>query len=327
MRLLFGGDAMLGRGVNEIIHRYGADYPLACLAPLAREADVFCVNLECAITARRARYAGPPKAFYFRGDPPAADALAAAAVGVVSLANNHALDAGADGLADTLQALDQRGIAHAGAGMDLAAASRAAELVRRGRRLGMLAYCDHQPDFAAGPRRPGIRYVDLLHPATAGAVAAEVAALAARVDDVVVALHWQPNWAPVVAPVYRSLAGRLVAAGARIIWGHSPHHFQGVERIGSSVVLYSCGDLVTDYAVDPEFRNDRQVLFQVDLGAGGVESVSAVPIELDFGRVRQAGPEARAWIRNRLTELCTSMGSEVVSGASTIPQAIFITRA
>ena len=98
VHLLFGGDTMLGRKVNEVIHREGPAYPLAALASVTRAADLFLVNLECAITARDLRYSGPEKAFYFRADPVAAETLRLAGIDLVSLANNHALDADYDGL-------------------------------------------------------------------------------------------------------------------------------------------------------------------------------------------------------------------------------------
>ncbi len=311
LRLLFGGDAMLGRGVNEAIRSAGPAHPLAPLWPVTRAADLFCANLECALTAQDLRYGGPPKAFYFRADPPAAETLRLAGVGLVSLANNHALDADFDGLRDTLRLLDEKGIAYAGAGENLEAASRPARLRVGGRRLGCLAYCDHQDDFAAGVDRPGIRYVDLSSPATPAAMAREVEALAGQVDHVVVALHWQHNWVSRVAPSYRSLARVLIEAGARILWGHSPHHFQGVEWMGRGVVLYAGGSLVDDYAVKPAFRNDLGLLFEVVVRRRAVARVRAFPLAIVEAQARPAHGEALRWIVARFESMCEEVGSRV----------------
>lgn len=311
VRLLLGGDTMLGRKVNEAIAIRGTSYPFESLVERTRAADLFFVNLECAITPHDTRYAGPEKAFYFRADPHAIEVLQHVGADLVSLANNHALDAGDQGLADTLDALDEAGIAHAGAGSTLAAASRPAIVEHGDVRIGVLAYCDHQADFAAGPDAPGIRYVDVDAPETGEMLAEEVAALRPDVDCLVVALHWQPNWAPYIEPAYRTLAGRLVAAGADVVWGHSPHHFQGVEWIGDSVVLYSTGDLVDDYAVDPTYRNDRQLLFEVTLTAERVERVRAFPLVLDVARTMPAGAEAREWITRRFAQFCRQVDSRI----------------
>ena len=116
MRLLLGGDTMLGRKVDETVAVRGPDYPLEAIFHLTHDADLFFVNLECAITPKRLRYRGPPKAFYFRADPRAIDTLTGAGVRLVSLANNHALDADLAGLEDTVALLEAAGIASRGRG-------------------------------------------------------------------------------------------------------------------------------------------------------------------------------------------------------------------
>jgi poly-gamma-glutamate synthesis protein (capsule biosynthesis protein) len=126
-----------------------------------------------------------------------------------------------------------------------------------------------------------------------------------------VSCHWQHNWAPRIDEQYRALATSLVNAGARIVWGHSPHHFQGVEWIGESVVLYSTGDLLNDYAVDPSLRNNCQLLFELTLDGKGVRSLRALPLELDFGRTRPAGPGAASWIERRFRTACRDLGTRV----------------
>ncbi len=311
--ILFGGDVMLGRGVNAMVRKEGPAHPFGPLHAVTRRADLFLANLECAIAPGRQRYSGPPKAFYFRADPVGVDVLTHAGVGLVSLANNHALDADRAGLRDTLALLDKCHIAHAGAGADLEAARCPAITVISGVRFGVLSCCDHQADFAAGQSRPGIWYLDLEEPAAQLPMLDAVEALAEQVDHVIVAVHWQPNWAPVVAEGYRRLARRLVEAGARVVWGHSPHHFQGVELIGDGVALYSTGDLVTDYAVDRAYRNDRQLLFEISLCDAVVTRVRAFPIELAYGQTRPAARAVRGWIESRFEDMCRQVGSRVVA--------------
>lgn len=311
LRLLLGGDAMLGRGVDEAIARHGIDRPLAGLRTFLAGADLFAVNLECAITAADTWYRGPAKAFYFRARPPAAELLHRAGVGLCTLANNHALDAGPEGLLDTLRLLRAQGIASAGAGPDADAAWAPARLEVAGQRLGVLACCDHQADFAAGPRTPGIAYLDLTDPAQVDALLARVRSLAVAVDHAIVSLHWQPNWVPAVTADYQSLARRLVEAGARLVWGHSPHHFLGVQWFGASAVLYSTGGLIDDYAVDAEFRNDRQLLFEISLAPERVERVRALPLRLELARTGPAAGADRRWIMRRFTAQCAEHASRV----------------
>lgn len=302
---------MLGRGVNDAIRRYGPAYPFRHLRPLLQSTDLRLVNLECAITTGRKRYAGPPKAFYFLAEPAAAESLALAGVDFVSLANNHTLDADSSGLADTLHILGIHKIAHAGAGINLEQAREAAVLAVNGLRLAIFSCCDHQQDFAAGPARAGIWHVDIEAPERVEMLAARISRFARDFDHVIVAFHWMPNWVSEISPQYRSLAGRLVDAGATLIWGHSPHHFQGVEWMGDRAVLYSTGGLIDDYAVEPEYRNDCELIFAVQLDKTGVVSVRAYPIQLEYGYTQPAAAEHRAWIRTRFAQMCTCLGSRV----------------
>ncbi|HSM10257.1 MAG TPA: CapA family protein [Lysobacter sp.] len=313
LRLLLGGDVMLGRGVAPVLEALGPAYPLEALSRLIADADLFFVNLECALSARQQRFAGAAKAFYFRAGPDAVRALTAAGVDLVTLANNHVLDADVAGLTDTLAILAQHGIASVGAGADLAAASEVRAMECRGWRLGVLAVCDHQADFAAAQDRPGIHYLDLEDARSRRRLVERVRAEAPRFDHLVVSLHWLPNWVPSIPPLYRRLAGELVDAGARVLWGHSPHHILGTQWWPRAVALYSTGDLIDDYALDLHFRNDRQLLYLLELGEGRVARVIAYPLGLRFGRAEPADADVRRWIEAWLRDACAALGSEVIA--------------
>lgn len=313
IKLLLGGDAMLGRLVGKAIERYGPAYPLAPVASLMRSADLTIANLECAITACRQPWQGPPKAFYFGAPPAAIDTLTHAGVGLVSLANNHIFDFGAAGLADTLQLLDAAGIAHAGAGADLAAATRPAHAIRRGLVFGMAAFCDHQADFAAGKHRPGMAYLDLDDEAAATAQlrAALQGLLAQGVEWPILSLHWGPNftWRP--SARFRRLAAAAAAMGWKLVYGHSAHVFHGIEIIAGTPVLYAAGDLVDDYRIDPTFRNDRQLLFELTVSRGGVEQIMLHPITIARGQAGPAGAGEHAAIIGHMARLCAELGTHL----------------
>lgn len=315
MRMLLGGDVMLGRLMSDWLLREGRS-PFTAVQPWLERADLVGVNLECAITARETWYEGPPKAFMFKALPAAARILKEAGIRVVSLANNHALDAGEPGLADTLRLLDEQGIAHAGAGMTLEEASRPALLDSPAGRVAVLAYCNHQPDFAATPRKPGIRYLALDDPDVALAeIRQDLGRVRQSADWIVLSFHWQPNWAPSVTAEIRHLAHGCIREGAHVIWGHSPHHFQGVELFEHGGIVYSAGDFVDDYAVDPGFRNDRQLLFTVTLAEQALWEIEALPVEILHGSVMPAEQKARDWIAQRFVRACGELGVQPAANA------------
>jgi poly-gamma-glutamate synthesis protein (capsule biosynthesis protein) len=320
LRLLLGGDAMLGRLVGDAMLREGADYPLGAVSPLLRGADLAVANLECAICEPAERWHGVPKAFYFRAPPAAGQALGDAGVKLVSLANNHILDYDVQGLLETLRILDAHGIAHAGAGADLDAALAPAIVERDGVRIGMAAFCDHQADFAASPAHPGMAWLDLHDEAAAiDAFARALAPLrAAGVRWPILSLHWGPNMVSEPSNRQRRLARAAIEAGWKIVYGHSAHVFQGVELYEDCPILYATGGLVDDYAVDPAFRNDHQLLFELQLGDDALARIVMHPLFIRRCRVFPANSAQRAWIVERMRGLCAGLGTDVDADGETL---------
>jgi poly-gamma-glutamate synthesis protein (capsule biosynthesis protein) len=311
LRLLFGGDVMLGRLVGEAMLREGPDYPLGAVSALLHAADLAIANLECAVCEPAERWHGAPKAYYFRAPPLAGQALVDAGIKLVSLANNHILDYDVQGLLDTVRVLDAHGIAHVGAGVDLAAALAPVIVERRGVRIGMAAFCDHQDDFAATADHPGMAWLGLHDEAAAiDAFARALAPLRAEgVRWPILSMHWGPNMAAEPSDRQRRLARAAVEVGWKIVFGHSAHVFQGVELHEGCPILYAAGDLVDDYAVDAGFRNDHQLLFELVLGEDALERVVMHPLFIRGCRVFPANSAQRAWIIERMRGLCEELGT------------------
>jgi poly-gamma-glutamate capsule biosynthesis protein CapA/YwtB (metallophosphatase superfamily) len=303
--LALAGDTMLGRGVAE---RLKADPAAPLFAPEIADciagADAFVLNLECCISERGSRFPEPGKPFFFRAPPVAAVRLAELGVDAVALANNHALDYGADALLDTLAAIEAAGIVAVGAGVDEETA-RAHRLVRCGElELRLLSFSDHPAGYAAGPEHAGIAFADL----RAGLPTWVKEAMAyGDGDALVVTPHWGPNMVAEPLDYVRRAADGLVAAGAMLVAGHSAHVFQAV----AAEVLFDLGDFLDDYAVNRELRNDLGLLWLVELERGGVGHVRAVPLALDYCFTRIASPAEADWIVRRLQALCAPFGTEV----------------
>jgi poly-gamma-glutamate synthesis protein (capsule biosynthesis protein) len=230
---------------------------------------------------------------------------------MVSLANNHSLDYDVQGLADTLRILDAHGIAHTGAGPDLAWAQAPAVVACGGVLVGMAAFCDHQPDFAAADDHPGIAWLGL-HDETAAtdAFARALAPLrAAGVRWPILSLHWGPNMATTPSPHLRRLAHAAIDVGWKIVFGHSAHVFHGIELYRGWPILYAAGDLVDDYAVDPALRNDHQLLFDIHLCEDALRRIALHPIFIRHGRALPADHTRRTWTYTRMQALCRDLGT------------------
>jgi poly-gamma-glutamate synthesis protein (capsule biosynthesis protein) len=293
--LALAGDAMLGRNVDTHLSRSERLNLWRRLARALRGVDIFGFNLECAVTD--ADQWGTWKKFRFKMLPSNASRaltsfpLPAGAASFASIANNHVLDFGPEGLAGTSIALDQAGIAHAGSGPNATSAWRPAVITTRGGvRVGFLAVADHcgclqMGQWVAGSQQPGIAYANL----SSGrwdALLSAVAALDRAVDVVVVSLHSGPNWYPEGPPDWmHQLAEALVDAGADVIWSHSAHHVLPIEQIRGRHVIYGPGGLMDDYMRDPEYRNELGMVVRLTLSPEGEQTADVVPI-----RIRGNGP-------------------------------------
>jgi poly-gamma-glutamate synthesis protein (capsule biosynthesis protein) len=300
MRLALAGDTMLGRGVASAIARTGSRSLVDDdVVDVAREADVFVLNLECCIAERGERWPDLAKPFFFRAPPAATELLGRLGVDCVTLANNHALDYGSEALLETLEHLRSAGIACVGAGADRVRARAPVLLERGGFRLGVLGCSDHPAEYAAGVDAPGIAYgLDWLP----GAIARVEA------DAVLVTAHWGPNMVAAPQPRVRRSAAALRAAGATLVAGHSAHVFHGATE----GVLHDLGDFLDDYATDPLLRNDLGLLFLVDLDRHGASRLEAVPLKLEYCHTQLAHGEDAQWIRRRFRDACRALGTEVL---------------
>lgn len=297
IRVVAVGDIMLGGSAAPILAERGYDYPFARLSPLLAAAEVVFGNLEGPLTARGTPVAD--KQYVFRSPPgQVAPALKRAGFNVLSLANNHILDYGVEGLVDTMAALDAAGIRYAGAGLDATAARRPAILETPAGRVAVLAYSLTFPEsFWAGPQRPGTAF------GHAACVAEDVRAARAQAELVLVSFHWGREGTTDLRDYQIELAHAAIDAGAHAVLGHHPHVLQAVERYRHGVILYSLGNFVFG-SYSPTAR--RSVIAALEFRAGRLAGLRLIPIdvlnaEVLFQPRPLAGAEAEAVIAHLKT--------------------------
>lgn len=276
IRVVAVGDIMLGGSAAPELHHRGYDYPFERVRGLLAGAHVVFGNLEGPLTARGTPV--PDKQYVFRSPPQlVAPALRRAGFNVLSLANNHILDYGVEGLADTMAALDAAGIRYAGAGPDARAARRAAIVEAGGARVAVLAYSLTFPEsFWAGPDRPGTAFGHAEH------VQADVRAARREADLVLVSFHWGREGSTELRDYQPMLARAAIDAGAHAVLGHHPHVLQGVERYRHGVILYSLGNFVFG-SYSPSAQ--RSVVAELRFRAGRLAGLRLTPINVKNAEV------------------------------------------
>jgi poly-gamma-glutamate synthesis protein (capsule biosynthesis protein) len=298
VRLMVVGDLMLARQVDDRIAREGVEAPFRRVRRILRQADLLVGNLESVITTRGSRQA---KLYTFRAPGRGARALRSAGFDLVGLANNHALDFGRAGLADTLRNLRRAGVRAMGAGSHAAAARAPVILTRDGLRIAFLDRADAHLDSYEWPhlrweatvRRSGLAY------ARPSELRADVRAARKLADVVVVMLHSGREYATSPTPSQRRVVAAALAGGASVVVSAHPHVLQRGRRWGSRMVAWSLGNFVFDgFATVPGARDSA--ILDVTLGRAGVTSVRWHPVVIRGGFPQPASGADRRRILRRL---------------------------
>lgn len=257
------------------IHR---ENPATIFAPVRQwfeQADVVIGNSEYPLTDRGRPWPGKREPIR-RANPEIARVLREVGFSAVSLANNHTLDFGAEGMLHTIDVLEQSGIACAGAGRIAKEAHLPAFIEKKSVRVALLSYTSvFFPGYSATETRPGVATVrvdtqyrptpwSLDTPGVAleaitipdaedvSAMAADVRSARSQADIVLVAWHWG---IPIIAghrgvlSYQRALGHAAIDAGADLVVGHHPHVLQGIEVYRGRAIVHSSSHFAFDEPV------------------------------------------------------------------------------
>lgn len=300
------GDIMLAGSGERTFRQLGYDYPFAATAAILRQGDIVIGNLEAPIAVSGTEFTA--KKFRFRLNPKAAPALKNAGFTHLTLANNHILDFGMDGLRQTREALTRQGLAFAGAGPDLDAAKSAWFTDIKGVRIAFLSYSLVYPEeFFAGKARAGTA------PGLATLFTTDISRAKESADYVIVSFHWGGEGLDSPKPYQKTVGRQAIDAGADVIIGHHPHVLQGVEYYRNGVIFYSLGN----FAFGSMSRNaDRSIIARITLD-GGIKEVEVLPLNILNSEVRFQprllhGEAALGTIAN-LERLSQPLGSSITA--------------
>ncbi|GII22141.1 hypothetical protein Pme01_17380 [Planosporangium mesophilum] len=249
--LAFAGDVHFEGRTADLLSR-----PADAFGPIAsvlQSADVAMVNLETAVTERGTP---EPKQFHFRAPASAFDAVKAAGVDVVTIANNHSLDYGQVGLTDTLDNARKAAVPAIGAGRNAAEAYAPWVTTVRGTRVGFVAVSqvhELESTWAARDNRAGVAMA-----ADGARAAAAVRAARSMADVVVVYAHWGQEGNDCPSAEMKTFASRMAAAGADVVLGTHAHLLLGDGWIDKTYVAYGLGNFL--WWRDDAFSNDTGVL-------------------------------------------------------------------
>ena len=275
--LIAVGDINLGRGVM-------VEAALDEVTPWLRAADLALGNLESAIgpgepaspTSGEKPDPSGPQPYLLIAPPAAAAALQRASFDLLGLANNHALDRGPAGLAETMQRLRAARITPVGAGADGIQAYQPIFRQVRGVRLAFLAF-NAIPAHPEQPNQAGGWAIAQWDPERASAA---VRFARMKADAVIVSIHWGYEYQDRSDPAQRGIARILLEAGADLVAGHHPHVVQETalhnrEGAPARFVAFSLGNFVFDQG---QGETGQGLGLRAFFDRQGLRAVQALPV-------------------------------------------------
>jgi hypothetical protein len=306
--------------------------PASILGPVVdrfRSADLAIANLEYPLTRSTTKL--DKYGSHQKGDPAAIAVMKEAGVGLLTLANNHIMDYGAEGLADTLETCTRADIRTVGAGRTLSEASQPSKTTLKGRRVAVLGICENEFSIAreahagAAPLDPVANYHAIR-------MAREDA------DIVLVLFHGGSEFSHFPSPRIVRTCRFFVEAGATAVVCHHPHYVQGYELYRGAPILYSLGKLFYTRMTDPDilevpiarldfeasepacsvhFDFFRLSLEQMRLVALEGEELSAAQARLQSYSDALASPER---VRSEWEQYCMRRRTQYLFRLLTLPQ-------
>lgn len=243
------GDIMMPASIQTAAWRSKKGYDLL-FEKISKDlaANITFANLETPVDDA-VPASGYPK---FNARPALLRALKNAGVTLLSVANNHAMDAGAAGLKRTIDNIESAGLVFIGAGRSKKEAAEIRFFQPRGVRVAFLAYTygTNRRLPRKNQRSPGVNILGTGSEHDLVRVAETVRKARAHADLLVLSLHWGEEYATEPTAWQRRVAARLINEGVDLILGHHPHVLQPIESISASdgrvgLVAYSLGNFIS----------------------------------------------------------------------------------
>jgi len=289
------GDIMLDRTVGARIEANGAASIFEKVRDELRSADVTFANLECPLSTVGPH--SPREHLLFRADPRTVDVLLDGGIDIVALANNHSLNAGVEGLQQTIDHLETAGVAYCGAARERESSWQPTLFDVQDVLIGFVACTDLSFQHGSWCK------VD----SEMTEFRKRIAAAKERCEVLVVSIHWGNEYQNVPSGRQRDVAHAAVEAGADLVIGHHPHVLQGIGQHEGAPILYSCGNFVFDQR---EGERMESAIFHLQFTEGEGWEITATPVWIPLSCCGPIYPESAraAKIAGRIAELSANLG-------------------
>ena len=269
LKIAFTGDIAFSKHFTGAFER---DFISAEVKNFLKESDHVVANVEGAITegsitsSRGLNHATPPAAI---------PTLLECGAKVWSLANNHTVDCGVEGLEDTLRLAKENGCETIGAGMNLEEAAKPVYFEGAGG-VGVFSLTYDRDFLTADESTPGC-----LVNGNTEQIRKNIQEIKSKCRWCIVVCHAGAEFTQLPLPYVRKRFHEFLAMGADFVVGHHPHVVQNYEQVGSKVIFYSLGNFIFDTNYQRNQRyTENGMLVRLNLTEENY-AFEAMPIHID----------------------------------------------
>jgi len=343
----FVGDVMLARRYEYpggIIPTLGVEAIFEPTLPyLGDAAEITVANLECPLTDTGTPH--PTKPIIFRGSPENVTGLVYAGIDVVTIANNHIIDFGLEGLQQTQTVLHSNGILYSGAGANSYEAYQPLFVNKKGTSIAFLAssdrtgqYDNYQPYLNAGLNKPGFANL------TQYDVTRQVNTVEDNADVIIVEMHSGDEYNPVpearsldqrdsdeeemyspflLAPSRSDIADRhhAIDEGADLVVCHHVHVLQGLEVYDGKLIAHSLGDFTFDLNYPETYPS---MILSAKIDNTGFYEYIVVPVYVDDYIPKRAQGEVGLYILDYLARRTRDLDSYLVVDRDSVTEQVIL---
>ena len=240
INLLVSGDFCPQGKVSEFISMGKYEKFEGELCEEIKRADISVVNLEAPIVGR---YSPSPILKHgpnLKAPDNTLKALEYMGFNMVTLANNHILDYGEEGLNNTICQLDKTSLKYVGAGKSLEEAQKTTYVDVKGEKLAFINCCEHEYSIAsdhssgANPLNPIRQYYD-------------ISEAKRKADYVIVIVHGGIENYQLPSLRMKETYRFFIDSGADVVINHHQHCYSGYETYKGKLIFYGLGNFCFDW--------------------------------------------------------------------------------
>ena len=239
--LVMVGDALIHGAVYQDAQQSDGSYDfkpmIARIKPLVANFDLRYYNQETILGGASLGYSNYPR---FNSPQEVGDAFLDAGFNLVSLATNHTMDKGEQGVINSVNYWKDKPAVTAGSYLSFEERDEEKIYEINGIKYAFFSYTT----WTNGLETPtGKEYLNNVY--SDELAKKNIEAVRDKVDVVIVAMHWGIEYSLGISSDQERIANYLSSLGVDIIIGAHPHVVEPIAYIGKTLVIYSLGNFIS----------------------------------------------------------------------------------